>query len=189
MANFNQPKRQQIIDAYRNGTDEQKKVLVELFGEIEPKNVMERVKTFKDACRELGKDHEYVKDYRALCTTNIKVPADVLAYYKIRIICAALNEGWKPDYTNENQYKYYPWIFYAVEDYVKKHPEKKWHKLCLVGGAADYGSHCGSFCVTSGDAFSYSYTACASRSAYKSRELAIYAAEQFFYIYADYMIK
>jgi hypothetical protein len=189
MANFNQPKRQQIIDAYRKGTDEQKQVLIELFGEIEPKNVMERVKTFKDACRELGKGHEYVKDYRALCAAEINVPADVLAYYKLRIICAALNEGWKPDYTDENQNKYYPWIFYADEDYVKRHPENTWHKLCLVGGCALDGSYCGSFFVDSYYAFSYSRADCASRSAYKSRELAIYAAEQFFDIYADYLIK
>jgi hypothetical protein len=189
MANFNQPKRQQIIDAYQNGTDEQKKVLVELFGEIEPKNVMERVKTFEDACRELGKDHEYVKDYRALCEAGINVPADVLAYYQIRIICAALNEGWTPDYTDENQYKYYPWIFYADEDYVKRHPEEKWHKLCRVGGNAHDGSYCGSFCVSSDDAFSNSTSNVASRSAYKTRELAIYAGEQFFDIYADYLIK
>jgi hypothetical protein len=189
MANFNQPKRQQIIDAYQNGTDEQKKVLVELFGEIEPKNVMERVKTFEDACRELGKDHEYVKDYRALCEAGINVPADVLAYYQIRIICAALNEGWTPDYTDENQYKYYPWIFYADEDYVKRHPEEKWHKLCRVGGNAGTGSFCGSFYVCSYFAFSSSYSFIASRSAYKTRELAIYAGEQFFDIYADYLIK
>jgi hypothetical protein len=189
MANFNQPKRRQIIDAYRNGTDEQKKVLVELFGEIEPKNVMERVKTFEDACRELGEDHRYVEQYR-LFTENVSpLPVDVLAYYKIRIICAALNEGWTPDYTDESQYKYYPWIYYADEDYVKRNPENKWHKLCLVGGDAYNGSDCGSFCVLSYNAFSYSSSPYASRSAYKSRELAIYAAEQFFDIYVDYMIK
>jgi hypothetical protein len=130
-----------------------------------------------------------VKDYRALGAAGINVPADVLAYYKLRIICAALNEGWTPDYTDGNQYKYYPWIYYADEDYVKRHPENKWHKLCLVGGRACDGSSCGSFCVYSGYAFSCSDTNCASRSAYKSRELAIYAAEQFFDIYVDYMIK
>jgi hypothetical protein len=189
MANFNQPKRSKIIDAYRNGTDEQKKVLVELFGEIEPKNIMERVKTFEDACRELGKDHEYVKDYRALGAARINVPADVLSYYKIRIICAALNEGWTPDYTDSSQYKYYPWIFYAEEDFVKSHPKEKWHKLCHVGGYANHGSHCGSFCVTSDTAFATSDSAIASRLAYKTRELAIYAGNQFFDIYADYLIK
>jgi hypothetical protein len=116
-------------------------------------------------------------------------PADVLAYYKLRIICAALNEGWKPDYADENQYKYYPWIFYADEDYVKKHPGEKWHKLCRVGGAATPGSYCGSFFVYSNHAFSDSYSNIASRSAYKTRELAIYAGNQFFDIYADYLIK
>jgi hypothetical protein len=185
MANFNQPKRQQIIDAYRNGSDEQKKVLVELFGEIEPKNVMERVKTFEDACRELGEHNLYVEQYCLFVRTMPVRPADVLAYYKLRIICAALNEGWTPNYTDESQYKYYPWIFYADEDCVKKHHEKKWHKLWVMIGHAFLGS----YCVTSSHAFSHSDAPYAPRLAYKSRELAIYAAEQFFDIYADYLIK
>jgi hypothetical protein len=39
-------------------------------------------------------------------------------------------------------------------------------QLCLVGGDASGGSHCGSFCVYSYGAFSYSSTSCASRPAY-----------------------
>jgi hypothetical protein len=189
MANFNQPKRQQIIDAYRNGTDEQKKVLVGLFGEIEPKNVMERVKTFEDACRELGKGHEYVKDYRALKEFGVYIPDDVLAYYKIRIICAALNEGWKPDYTDDNQYKYYTWVFYADKSYVNKHPEINWHKIYTAFDHSDNSQHCAFFRVDSFTSLSDYGMYCPSRSIYKSRELAIYALEQFFDIYADYMIR
>ena len=27
----------------------------------------------------------------------------------LSVICEAINDGWKPDYSNHNQAKYYPW--------------------------------------------------------------------------------
>jgi hypothetical protein len=181
---FNQPKRQQIIDAYRNGTDEQKKVLVELFGEIEPKNVMERVKTFDDACRELGEDNEYVKDYRAL----FNVPADVFAYYQLRIICAALNEGWKPDYTDDEQPKYVPYFFLCDEDFKKRNPGRTYHKLSGVrfGGNANNGASCGLACSLSHYAPSTAAALFGSRLCLKSRELALHVGKYFFDICKDF---
>lgn len=54
-------------------------------------NIMERVKTFEDACEVLGNDNQAVIDYYAvLAKTETK---DIVAYMKLRIIAEALNEG------------------------------------------------------------------------------------------------
>jgi hypothetical protein len=86
-----------------------------VFGEdtFKPKDIMERVKTFEDACRELGEEHPFVRSYNGY-TNNIhennKNDTDILAYLKLRIICAALNEGWEPQFT-EDEWRYYPWFW------------------------------------------------------------------------------
>ena len=70
-----------------------------VFGEdtFKPKDIMERVKTFEDACRELGEDHPFVSAYTAwIKHEEFDDQEDILAYMKLRIICAALNEGWEP---------------------------------------------------------------------------------------------
>ena len=35
---------------------------------------------------------------------------DIVALKKIRHIFKAINNGWEPDYSNPNEYKYYPWF-------------------------------------------------------------------------------
>lgn len=61
--------------------------------------ITERVKTFEDACKELGEDHKLVQQYRAIEGTPLMDSIDVVAYFKLRIITAALNEGWVPQFT------------------------------------------------------------------------------------------
>lgn len=109
-------KKQNIINAYRNGNDEQKAFLVNLFGndiaeEAKPKNIMERVRTFEDACRTLGEEHPMVLAYQntKIHITDYFGTDDVIAYLKLRIICAALNEGWEPKFTTD-EYRWFPWF-------------------------------------------------------------------------------
>ena len=76
-----------------------------VFGEdtFKPKDIMERVKTFEDACRELGEDHPFVSAYTAwIKHEEFDDQEDILAYMKLRIICAALNEGWEPNSQRTN---------------------------------------------------------------------------------------
>ncbi|UWG05573.1 MAG: hypothetical protein [Bacteriophage sp.] len=59
--------------------------------------VTERIKTFEDACNELGEDHPFVRSYNSYASNiheDNKNDTDILAYLKLRIITAALNEGW-----------------------------------------------------------------------------------------------
>ena len=73
------------------------------------------------------------------------------------VIVKALNDGWIPDWDDSNQYKYYPW-FYLGENF-----------------RCDYYYDC------------YSYSVVSSRLCLKSKELAIYAGQQFREIYKKFM--
>ena len=61
--------------------------------------VTERVKTFEDALNELGEHNQLVAAYR--CHKDMADDdKDLVAYLKLRIIAAALNEGWKPKFAS-----------------------------------------------------------------------------------------
>lgn len=87
-----------------------------------PQNVMERVKTFEDACNELGNDHQTVIDYYALCDATCT--KDILSYAKLRIIAAALNEGWKPQFTTD-EYRYFPWFYLYTQSEIDEMNEEE----------------------------------------------------------------
>jgi hypothetical protein len=150
------------VKAYNSADEATKKLLENLFGKenfaVAPKNIMERVRSFEDACEILG-----VVPNAVACTGEPEVLENdmpsILAYKKLIIIARALNEGWTPDWSNDNEYKYLPWfkhksgfgLSYYVFDY--------WAAATVVG----------------------------SRLCFKSSELATYAATQFADIYNDYL--
>ena len=83
-----------------------------LVDESKPESIMDRVKTFEDALNELDLIHPFVKSYYEYADSSYSgewKDADILAYLKLRIICAALNEGWQPKFT-EDERLYYPWF-------------------------------------------------------------------------------
>jgi len=149
-------------------------------------NIMERIKTFDDACREVTGKSE--KEWLAENETK-SMDKDVLAYLKMRIIVAALNEGWKPTF-KEYESRYYPY-YYA-------YTKSEWESLsasgrkdlkplvCLVGGDSNNGSVSGPFSVYSYGAWSYAYSNVGARLAFKTAELARYAGKQFFDIFKDF---
>lgn len=150
-----------------------------------PQNVMERVKTFEDACNELGNDHQTVIDYYALCDATCA--KDILSYAKLRIIAAALNEGWKPQFTTD-EYRYSPWFYlYAQPEIDEMNEEEKSRVVYRAHGSANaFGGV--AYAPTSYDS-SYSYTHIGSRLAFKTCKLAEYAGRQFVEIWADYVFK
>ena len=85
--------REKVLNAYKQASKEQKALLENMFGNdvFNPKDIIERVKTFEDACEELGEDHQYVKAYREWMRISYADCKDITAYLKLRIICAALN--------------------------------------------------------------------------------------------------
>ena len=100
--------------AYNQVDDNTKKLLATLFGDAvtakDDRPVTERIKTFADACRELGSEHPLVEEYEAVTERCVGLSNELLAYLKLRIICAALNEGWEPQFT-EDEWRSYPWVY------------------------------------------------------------------------------
>lgn len=124
-----------------------------VFGEdtFKPKDIMERVKTFEDACRELGEEHPFVRSYNGY-TNNIhennKNDTDILAYLKLRIICAALNEGWEPQFT-EDEWRYYPWFWlYTQKEINDMDEDEKTDRRLMSTGEYQTG-HAGLACALS----------------------------------------
>lgn len=114
-----------------------------------PEKITDRVKTYEDACEVLGIDPDD-DDFDEL-------ESDEIAYIKLKRIVRALNEGWKPNWDNSIQYKWYPWFYMQTSGfglYVARYDRASTH----VG----------------------------SRLCFQSEELAIYAAKQFKDIYQDY---
>ena len=84
------------------------------------KEVRERIKTFEDACREIGIDAEaWNRD-----KISLGLEPDVLAFLKLRIIVKALNEGWEPQFI-EDEYRYYPWFILYTGDSTSSPSRKK----------------------------------------------------------------
>lgn len=75
---------------------------VELSGSI-----MDRVKTYADVCGVLG-----IHPFNSLPYPNAKTKDQhaVNSFFKCMNIATVLNEGWEPDWSNKNQYKYYVWL-------------------------------------------------------------------------------
>ena len=60
-------KKENAIAAYSAANEDTKKVLLSLLPELEeavrPKDITKRVKTFEDACCELGNEHPFILAY------------------------------------------------------------------------------------------------------------------------------
>lgn len=152
----------------------------------EKKPVTERVKTFDDACKELGIDAEAIQQqWQDAGITML----DEVAYQKLRIITAALNEGWEPEF-KEDEYRYYPYcILYTKAEIEQKDDEwKDEHNLQLwLGGGNSYtGADCGRACASSFYAWSNAHAPFSARLAHKTEELAIYSGKQFTELWANY---
>ena len=170
------------------------KTVLVMVDEKDNRPVTERIKTFEDACNELGEDHPMVSVYDVLVTRANGEQSlaewmgkDVVAFLKLRIITEALNEGWHPKFT-EDEYRYYPWFYiYTKEEYDNFSEEEK--RRCV--GRAYYCANADGGLVYSraGHASSYSNTSSGVRLAFSNRDLAEYAGKQFIDIWADFVFE
>ena len=159
-----------------------KEQLGERLSEILP--VTDRVKTFNDAVEELGEEHEAVKAYRAVEWYLRNQMSDIKAYLQLRIITAALNEGWEPQFVR-GEYRWYGWYdLISKEDYEALSDEEKGR--CVGRSSSNAVAYGGLVYSYAFYASSSSYTGSSSRLAFKSEKLAEYAAKQFIEIYADF---
>ena len=154
--------------------------------EVDNRPVTERIKTFEDACDELGDEHQLVKEYWGVININLDITQDLISYLKLRIICAALNDGWEPQFTTD-EYRYYPWFYLYEQEEIYNMDEEKKKSLWLFGGYSSSDSNCGLSCALSAAAWSPSHSVVSARLAVKSEALAIYFGEQFIDIWSDYV--
>ena len=145
------------------------------------KDVRKRIKTFEDACHEIGIDAEaWNRD-----KISLGLEPDVLAFLKLRIIVKALNEGWEPQFT-EDECRYYPWfILYTREEYNKLDEEEKsrvvfrsYYSAFALGGVS---------CAYASSDSSFTSAFIGVRLAFKTSELAAYCGRQFLDIWADFV--
>lgn len=193
-------KKENLLAVLNTAPENVKEILFGLFPEIKEEEaqkaakrpVEERIKTFEDAVNELGEDHLYVQMFRDIFTKSEKAGAninsDVVAFLKLRIICAALNEGWQPQFT-EDEWRWYPWFYlYTDEELSEKSEEwKTAHALKMLRPhhPSGYGGLAFAYSVY---APSGSRTYFGSRLCLKSEALATYCGTQFIDVWADFIL-
>lgn len=159
---------------------------------IEPCDIKDEIKTLDDAIAKLGEDNALVKQYRASMkraqVDEYDDAQDLVAFLQLRIIAAALNDGWKPTFADD-EYRYYPWFCLYTEDEYNRLDEDEKELCCRVVGrsndnAVAYG---GLVYASAVNASSYSNAFGGSRLAFKTRDLALYAGKQFINVWCDFL--
>lgn len=160
-----------------------KGVLTAIFGETQEKDnrpVIERVKTFEDAVKELGDNHPLVNIYDTITNEYSEDEMKpVVDYIKVCIIVAALNEGWVPQFV-EGEERWYPWFWLYTNKEIAEMDEAKRATCRVVGRASNNANAFGGLAVAyAAYASSSSYTNNGARLAFRTEELAEYAGKQF----------
>ena len=176
---------EKVREAYKKGNDCVKSVLHNLFGEdvCAPKNVMDRVKTFEDACIETGTDIQAFNEM----TKNLD--EHVVTYMKLSIIVKALNEDDKFPYFTKDEWRYYPYFWLYTKDEYEKMNDKDREKISrvLFRSYNDAYSNGGvAYAYARFDASSTLYDV-GARLVFKNRELALYAGKQFIDLYVKHL--
>lgn len=96
----------QARSLYKSASTEFKQMLETTFGkEFFSQKITDRIKTYEDACAELG-----IANQLEVTLNELGFTPDEINLRKIKTITEALNEGWNPDWKNADQYKYYPYF-------------------------------------------------------------------------------
>lgn len=155
---------------------------------VDNRPVTERIKTFEDAVKATGM--KLPLDYNQLSC----LPKDVVAYMKLRIIAAALNELNEdtldefPKFTID-EWKWYPMFGLYTKAEIGNMSEEIKKSLFLFSSDSHYNSYCG---IATNDLYAYDIKSTANftaRLAVKSYELAQYFGKQFIDLWADYLVK
>ena len=142
--------------------------------------VIERIKTFDDAKTELGDSHPLVVAYNSISGFG---DPDTIVYLKLKIITAALNEGWvRTPYDLE---AFYPGFELCSEE---EADDCGYKKMWSWGGSSDFSAPCAIACRCALSVWSYSSVHTSPLLAYKTIELAAYSFKQFNDLWADYLL-
>lgn len=183
-----------IKAAYEIATESEKTLLSTLFPDLalgltckasDDRPVTERIKTFDDALLALGEKHPLVNEWH-ICKN---LTPDMEAYLQLRVICAALNEKWEPQFTGDEK-RWYPWHILWTESELAEKSDfwKADNHLLMIGDK--YQSECAGLAFArSYNSPSYSIAYFGSRLCLKSEALATYCGKQFIDLWAAFMLK
>ena len=115
-----------------------------------------KITSYEDACKVLNIQPINEEVFNAFPKEDQR---SMLAYHKLTVITRALNNGWKPNWDDQNEWKYYPLFRYVNAGL--------------------------SFALTYYTA-TYTYASIGSRLCFPTSALAKYAAEHFADLYRDY---
>jgi hypothetical protein len=170
-----------LVGRYDSKADAQEKVMdmveedsVSVFNfrieEREYEDITNRVKSYADACKVLGiepmdEDSMKAQGFRP----------DEIARRQLETITEALNEGWKPNWADTDEYKFYPWFYIEVSE--------------VQTEGAPYGADAGLSYATANYAASGTIAYIGSRLCFHDRETARYAGRTFTDLYAQFLIE
>jgi len=124
-----------------------------------PKDIMERIHSVEDAIRCLGSTDEEVIILQKLQQV-FSDDSHPVAHQKAVVLTKAFNEGWVPDWDNNNQVKYFPWFEMGGSSGFRYDDCAYWRSLSRVG----------------------------SRLCFKSGKLAEHAGKKFTTVYKQFML-
>ena len=193
---FKQPSLEQVQEAFRNAgsNPEIQTLLRTLYGdavEVDNRPVTERIKSFEDALDELevraangdNTAKMLYDDWHNVTTDS----DDLIAFLKLRIVCAALNEGWEPKHT-EDEVRYYPWHWLYTQDELKDMREEEKINRCMLPTGEYQTAYAGFGYARSSGAPSRAAANIGSRLCLRSDELAVYCGKQFIKLWADFKL-
>lgn len=119
-------------------------------------NTEKKITSYEDACKVLNIQPINEEVFNAFPKEDQR---SMLAYHKLTVITRALNNGWKPNWDDQNEWKYYPLFRYVNAGLSFAH---------ALNAAASATAYIG------------------SRLCFPTSALAKYAAEHFADLYRDY---
>ena len=122
-------------------------------------NIIEKVKSFEDACKLL----DITPSVPVVTGIPEKYQKPLIANYQLMVIAEALNEGWTPDWSNGEWDKWYPWF--------------NMNDSSSAGRFSFYDA-----------AYQRSGSSVGSRLCFKSEALADYAGTQFLELYRELFV-
>lgn len=184
-----------LMAAFDVADESGKKLLKTLFPDIDfercidDRPVTERVKTLEDAIEVLGYAHPLVAQYRCVADNFQYHPSNafLFAVVSLQVVCAALNEGWEPQFT-EDETRYYPWHWLYSESEIDNMNTEEQRERCMMSTGDYITEYAGFASADTSYAPSGTRTHIGSRLCLKNRELAAYCGTQFVHLWADFKL-
>ena len=117
------------------------------------------IRSFPEACKKLKLNP--AKVLPRITGMPKRHQAAIIAQAKLIIIAEAMNDGWKPDWNNSDEWKYYPWFWMNEPGF-------------RFGGSYYTNTN--------------AYAGTGSRLCFRTRELSDHAGKKFLSLWRDLMI-